>query len=261
MNYLILDDEPLALEDLEAALRQAAPGGILHGFSLPSEAMKFVEHTPVDVAFLDIELGSASGLSFAKQLKDRWPEAHIVFVTSHEQYAVSAFQIHATGYLLKPASAEQIRRELTFLYGEAAPQKQVGVRTFGGFEVLVDGKPLRFGRAKVKELLAYLVDRRGMSVSNSEACAVLWEDAAGGGSQKSYYRTIVTELRATLRAAGVEEILRRGYNSLAIVPERLDCDSYRFLSGDPQAVNSYRHDYLPNYSWAEFSVGALEQQF
>ena len=71
MNYLILDDEPLALEDLEAALRQAAPGGILHGFSLPSEAMKFVEHTPVDVAFLDIELGSASGLSFAKQLKDR----------------------------------------------------------------------------------------------------------------------------------------------------------------------------------------------
>ena len=57
-----------------------------------------------------------------------------------------------------------------------------------------------------------------------------------------------------LQAAGIEEILLRSWNSLAILPERLDCDSYHFLDGDPQAVNSYRHDYLCCYEWAEFRL-------
>lgn len=35
----------------------------------------------------------------------------------------------------------------------------------------------------------------------------------------------------------------------------IDSDSYRFLEGDPVAVNSYRGDYLPAYSWAEYSIG------
>ena len=67
-------------------------------------------------------------------------------------------------------------------------------------------------------------------------------------------------LRAALAEAGAEDVLVKGFNCLSIDPERLDCDSYRFLAGDPQAVNAYRHDYLPNYCWAEFSVGVLETQ-
>ena len=82
----------------------------------------------------------------------------------------------------------------------------------------------------------------------------------GGAGQKSYLRTLLSDLRASLRRAGAGEILRKGFDSVAIVPELLDCDSYRFLEGDLQAVNSYRHDYLPSYSWAEFSVAALEER-
>ncbi len=47
-------------------------------------------------------------------------------------------------------------------------------------------------------------------------------------------------------------MLLRGFNSLAVVPEKLDCDYYRFLEGDPEAVNRYHGDYMPQYSWAEF---------
>lgn len=258
MNYITVDDEPFALEDIGAVLREAAPGCTLYSFSVPSKALEYAKAWPVDVAFLDIELGSMNGLVLAKKLKDLRPDVSIIFVTSHEQYAVEAFRLHATGYLMKPATAEAIHRELTFLYGKRAQTKKLRVQTFGGFDVFVNGRPLQFKRAKTKELLAYLIDRRGNSITTGEACAVLWEDGAGSSAQKSYLRNLVTDLRTVLNSAGAGDILIKGFNRMAIDPDRLDCDSYRFLAGDPQAVNSYRHDYLPGYSWAEFSVSVLE---
>ncbi|MBC8570294.1 response regulator [Zongyangia hominis] len=254
MNYIAVDDEPFALKDLEEALHEAVPDAVLHSFNTPSKALDYAGSTLVNVAFLDIELGSVSGLVLAKKLKDLRPEVHIIFVTSHEQYAVKAFELHATGYLMKPATAEDIRRELTFLYGETSQKKRVRVQTFGGFDVFVDGVPLEFKRAKSKELLAYLIDRRGVSATAAAACAALWGDASIEAGKKNYFRTIVKGLREALKEAGIEHILLRSWNSLAIIPEQLDCDSYHFLDGDPQAVNSYRHDYLTDYEWAEFRM-------
>jgi len=259
MNFLVIDDEPLALEDLGEALRTSAPDCKLSMFTLPSKALAHAKEHATDVAFIDIELGSTNGLTLAKELKNINLDMHIIFVTSHAHYAVDAFKLHATGYLLKPATAQDIRRELTFLYGKTDDStKKIRVQTFGGFDIFVDGKPLSFGRSRAKELLAYLIDRRGLSVTNNEACAILWENADNSASTKSYFRTIVTSLRNTLKEAGVEQILIKRFNSLAIDPSQIDCDLYRFLEGDPYAINSYRHDYMSCYSWTEFSIGALE---
>ena len=258
MRFLVVDDEPLALEDLEEALHTAAPGSDLSLFTVPSRALAHAKEQAHDAAFIDIELGSTNGLMLAKALKDIQPEINIIFVTSHDRYAVDAFQLRATGYLLKPVTVEDIQRELTFLYGAPTLEKKVQVQTFGGFDVFVEGKPIVFGRSKAKELLAYLIDRRGISVTSNEACAILWEDAEGTAATKSYFRTVVTSLRTALREAGAEEILIKRFNSLAVDPLKLDCDSYQFLNGDPYAINKYRHDYLSCYSWAEFSIGRLE---
>ncbi len=258
MRFLAVDDEPRALKDICEALKEAVSDCELASFSSPAKALEYGETNPLDVAFLDIEMGRVNGLVLAKKLKDIQPDIHIIFVTSYEKYAVDAFRIHATGYLMKPVRAADIQRELTFLYGEQGETKKLHVQTFGGFDVFSDGKPLLFKRAKAKELLAYLIDRRGNSVTTGEACAVLWEDAMDDVGQKSYFRTLVTDLRSTLRLAGAEDVLVKGFNRLAIDPARLDCDSYRFQEGDPQAINSYRRDYLPNYSWAEFTIGVFE---
>lgn len=48
-------------------------------------------------------------------------------------------------------------------------------------------------------------------------------------------------------------------NSLAVDITRFDCDSYQFLDGDPRTVNSYHHDYLCDYSWAEDMTGLFEK--
>ena len=117
----------------------------------------------------------------------------------------------------------------------------------------MDGVPLSFRRSKSKELLALLVDRRGCSVTTREA----WEDAPYSASQRSYFQNVAADLRAALAAAGAEAALVRSRNSLAIDPALIDSDSYRFIEGDPVAVNAYRGDYLPAYSWAEYSVGSF----
>lgn len=258
MRFLVVDDEPLMLEELTEMLENIRPGADVLGFTKPRTALAEMEDQTADVAFLDIQMGGMSGLELAERLKRLHPDLHIIFVTGYQKYAVQAFRLHATGYLLKPVNEEDLERELTFLYGER-PAGRVRVQTFGGFEVYVEGASVKFGRAKAKELLAYLIDRKGASVTTGEAYAALFEDAEDTVSGKAYFRNIVKDLRESLKAAGAEDILRRGYNSLAIVPKKLDCDYYRFLQGDSLAVNQYRGDYLPQYSWAEFRNGELSE--
>lgn len=260
MIIIAVDDEPLALQNLTRILREADPSCAPYPFHSPQEALTFAAEHPVDVALLDIAMPEMDGLACARALKDMHPDVKIIFVTSYEHYAVDAFAVKATGYLLKPARVEDMRRELTFAYGTPPVAKNIllKVQTFGGFEVFAGEKPLAFKRAKAKELLALLVDRHGGGVSARETSAVLWENMSYGPTQRSYYQTAVAELRKTLDAAGASDVLVKSWNSLAIDPTRIDCDSYRFAAGDPQAINSYRHDYLPAYAWAELSIGTIE---
>lgn len=262
MNIIAVDDEQLALSDLVRALHTVRPDCAPLAFSTSREALEHAEVNRVDVALLDIEMPGMGGLALAKRLKDLHPDLHIVFVTSYEQYTLDAFALHATGYLLKPVQVDALERELTFVYGQRTQNRRARVRiqTFGGFEVFVDDKSLAFKRSKTKELLALLVDRRGAALTAREACAALWEDKPYTASQRSYYQSLVADLRSTLTAAHADDIIVKAWNSLAIDPNVVDCDSYRFLDGDPVAVNSYRGAYLPSYPWAEFSTGAFRSR-
>ncbi|HAB93378.1 MAG TPA: histidine kinase [Lachnospiraceae bacterium] len=257
MVFLAVDDERPALYDLTSALQEVAPGSQILTASSGRKALELVKSYQIDVAFLDIEIGGTNGIDLARKIREMQPDVRIIFVTSHDSYALDAFSVHATGYLLKPVFSEDLARELTFAYPEK-PQKRIRIQTFGGFDIFVDGKPLSFRRSKAKELLALLVDRRGGTLTSREACAYLFEDASYDESQSAYFRMIVAELSRTLEAANARDILLRERNQLSIDPTQFDCDAYDFLAGDPVAINSYRGDYMSCYSWAEYSVGMFE---
>lgn len=261
MRILVVDDEQLILEEMEELLMQMIPGCGITACLTEKSALEWAKETPFQIAFLDIELGTSNGILLAKRLKELQPELKIIFVTSYPQYAVDAFAIHATGYLLKPVQKEDIRRELTFLYGDepfgASREKTMQIRTFGGFEAWVNGKKLVFKRKKAGELLAYLVERRGNSINLRQACAVLFEDVTYDRNQKNYFHTIMAELRHTLEAVGAADVLVTSRNSFSIDVNKIDCDYYRFLDGDVKAVNAYQGEFLPEYSWAEFSAAEL----
>lgn len=257
MQFLVVDDEMFMLDEMEKILSELYPHAEIRTFASPEKALEAINTFPADVAFLDIKMQKISGLELAVRLKKIKPDMHIIFVTGYQKYALDAFRLHATGYLLKPVDIEDVRRELTFIYDESPKRKHIVIQTFGGFELFVDGQPVRFGRAKAKELLAYLVDHRGATVTTAEACTVLFEEAEETAASKGYFRQLVYDLKNTLKKAGAEEILAKSFNSYAVLPDKFDCDYYRFIQGDPIAINAYHNDYMPAYSWGEFRNAEL----
>ena len=135
------------------------------------------------------------------------------------------------------------------------------MQCFGNFEVFYNGKPLAFKRSKAKELFAYLVNLSGASCNASELCAVLWEVAVDSHSLKSNLRNIVLELNRILDACGAKDVLIHKKNFYAIDKIKLDCDYFKFLDYDADAVNSYKGEYMNQYSWAEITRGFLENKF
>ena len=137
---------------------------------------------------------------------------------------------------------------------------RIRAQTFGNFEIFVDDKPLHFSLSKTKELLAYLVDRRGAAVNTGELCAILWEQRPDSLSVRSHLRTLISDLSRTLSLAGTGDILIKRRNSFAVDCEKLDCDLYGFLRQEPDAINTYMGQYMMQYTWAEMTLGELERQ-
>ena len=209
MKIIAADDEPFALEDLVAVIKEARPEAEVHDFGNPTELLDFAKEQPCDVAFLDIDMGYMSGIEVAKQLKIWHPKINVIFVTAYDEYMHTAIKMRASGYLSKPATREDVSEELENLRNPL-PQGDAHTlvaKCFGTFDVFVDGKSLSFERNKTKELLAYLIDRRGNAVTSGELRAVLWEDAQTDKNTGTYLQILKKDLISTLRREGVEEIL------------------------------------------------------
>lgn len=263
MKIVLVDDEELALGHLKHMLEEAEPECDVYAFTDPDQALDFLAGTlGVEIAFLDVEMQELNGLELARRIKSVQPNIRIIFVTGFSEYAVDAFSLHANGYLLKPASIERIKAELEHLRTSMArqPKNRISVHTFGNFEVFYQGVPLKFERSKTKELFAYLVDRKGAGCTAAELCGILWEDKKYDASRQKQYQTVVSDLMRTLRQIGEEGILVKKRNFLSVDTAKIDCDYYRFLSGDAAAVNRYTGEYMANYSWAEFTTGFLYQK-
>ncbi len=132
------------------------------------------------------------------------------------------------------------------------------MRCFGLFDVFWKGRPLMFGRRQSKELLAILIDRDGAVCMAEEIAAALWEDETDMGVAKRRIRQLVSDLKTTLADIGMEDVLVRRSGQLAILRDRVDCDYFRMLDGDMDALNSYRGEYMTQYSWAELTVAKLQ---
>jgi two-component SAPR family response regulator len=259
MNIIAVDDEHDALWCLEETIRIAMPGCELCAFTKPKEALEHAKSHSVTVAFLDIEMRGMTGLDLALRLKEINPKTNIVFVTGYSDYTGSALKLRASGYIMKPASADQIREEIENLRYPLA-MRQMYVQCFGAFEVFIDGRPLSFSRVKCKELLAYLIDCKGAVVNTGDIIGTLWGDEPVSSSILSQVRTIIAELCKTLKNAGVDGWVIKRRNSFAVDTKKIPCDYYDFLNGDVSALNTYRGEYMMQYSWAEMTNGWLTRK-
>lgn len=252
MRVICVDDEAPVLENFKRKTKDFEEIESLMLFQSAKKAVEWVEQNQTDVAFLDMEMPQMSGIELAKRLKQIDVNIRIIYVTAYEQYALDAFRVGALGYLLKPYSREDIQNELEKAsLMRSRPKKRVQIQTIPDFVVSVDGVAIHFDRAKPEELLALLVDRAGAGVTAGEAIACLWPGRPADENTQTLYRVTFHRLMEELKVAGIEYIIGTEGRKRYILTDQVDCDLYRLLAGNANALQNYCGEYMKEYSWAE----------
>ena len=262
MNILAVDDEYYSLELMKRALEEVAGGSTVYLCRDVVSALQTASTVKIDVAFLDIHMPSKNGIELARELKMINPKINIVFATGFSEYMKEGIDLRMSGYIMKPVTPEAVRTELENLRNpvEWNQEKRIRILTFGNFDVFVDNVPLKFERKQSKEILAYLVDKRGTSATYPELAAILWEDEEYDRTKQKNLQVYIASLVKTLHSVEVRDLILKNRQGILLNTRIVDCDYYRFLEGDVRAINSFTGQYMSTYSWAEFTVGYLENQ-
>jgi two-component SAPR family response regulator len=255
MIAIAVDDEVLMLGALVKAVSASPDIEEVTKFSDCEEALEFVKNNPADIAFLDINMRGMGGLALAEKILAVRPNCKIVFCTGYEEYAIPAFKLHASGYLMKPISAEDVQKEIDNIKGVRHKEKLLTVKCFGNFEVYVKGEKLVFKRLKTKELFAFLVDRNGAGMTAKQICAALFYDDFDDTKNSAYLRQLVLDLKNTLKSVGAENVLRHETPCYRVDTSLIECDYISYLAtGKPE----FRGEYMTQYSWAEDTCAFLQ---
>lgn len=263
INIAIVDDEPLLLKSLQENLSKFEYIDKVHAFSNGYSLLDNLKNLEVNTAILDVEMPEIDGIALAKKIHEINSRINIIFLTSYSKYAFEAFGVDAISYILKPIKLTELEHALKkciaipWALQNESTRPIVTVKTFDGFDVYADGKQIHFPRKKSKELLALLIDKRGASLSSNEAISYLFEDVVVDNKIRENYKKCAYILKKTLKDEGISYILNDNYNSLSVNPSLIKCDYYDLISGDEKAKQLYHGEYMPSFSWAEYTNGFL----
>jgi two-component system, LytTR family, response regulator LytT len=132
LTALIIDDEPLARQELQYLLDRAGDVTVLAQGSNGIEAVELIRTHRPDVVFLDVRMPGLDGFAVLKKLmavdrKARLPQ--VVFATAFDQYAVKAFEVNAVDYLLKPFDSKRVIKTLEKLRARAGEVRESSAET------------------------------------------------------------------------------------------------------------------------------------
>lgn len=122
MKTLIVDDEPLARNELNYLLTQNGQFEKIEEAETISETLEKMLYDTYDVIFLDINLMNESGLDLAEKIKKMQQPPHIIFATAHDNFAVRAFELNATDYILKPFEQARIDAAVARVAAQIQPK-------------------------------------------------------------------------------------------------------------------------------------------
>lgn len=127
IHAIALDDEPLALKIIEAFCEKIDFLQLDKCFNKQSDALKYLHKFPVDLIFLDIDMPAKNGLEFLQKVST---QPKVIFTTAYAEYAVSAFEVNAVDYLVKPFSFERFKSavEKTQNLSENKDAKHITIR-------------------------------------------------------------------------------------------------------------------------------------
>src|SRR5579864_5282808 len=128
LTALIIDDEPLARQELQYLLERAGGVDVLAQGTNGIEAVELIRTHKPDLVFLDVQMPGLDGFGVLKKLLDRKvPMPQVVFATAFNQYAVRAFEVNAVDYLLKPFDRKRVMQTIEKAQARLAAPAEVGL--------------------------------------------------------------------------------------------------------------------------------------
>ena len=114
-NVIMVDDRKVVLTGGLPILEEALPNANITGFTNTKEAIEYAKRNTVSLAFLDIEIRNMSGLDLCKILLEINPRTNVIFLTAYSDYSLDAWGTGASGFMLKPITAEGVKKQLNNL--------------------------------------------------------------------------------------------------------------------------------------------------
>ena len=191
--------------------------------SLPA-CFRYLESNAVDLVITD-------SLTFAKRLREQYPALAVRMVEGAQGDPIDRVEDRASPLV----------------------PRGIYILTFGRIlRVFSDGREIKFKDEKVRETLAWMVDKNGALTSLTAMSSVIYPDIPVPLRMAKMKET-VSQLQELLEEEEIHIILRK-HSQYAIDKRAVKCDLYDFLAGDTRAVNRYSGEYLSGYGWASFLV-------
>ena len=114
-NVILVDDNKIILSGSLPILEEVMPNASVTGFTNATEAIEYAKANHIALAFLDIEMGSISGLDVCRKLLEINPRINVVYLTAYKEYSFDAWSTGACGFMLKPLTIESVREQMSHL--------------------------------------------------------------------------------------------------------------------------------------------------
>ncbi|PRX61980.1 two-component SAPR family response regulator [Cohnella sp. SGD-V74] len=223
IRAIVVDDQGSMHPIISGVLGKLPDVEVVGCFSDAAASVRFAEEEDVHLAFIDIRMPGESGLRLAERLIALRPDLSIVFVASHKDYAVQAFELQALDYIVKPVSLERIERsvkraqafrrlsESSRLPESMSPGKKelgsIRIYALGGLELFSGGERVKWNSRKSAELFGYLLLHRGRMVSRARLISDVFGDLPPKNAE-IYLNTSVYQLRKALDSHGLKTLIQ-----------------------------------------------------
>lgn len=240
LKAVIVDDEIMSIRQMSRVLSQLEYVEVIGSCMNSVDVVGIVEEKKPDIVFLDIEMPGLNGIEVAESLIKKSLKTKVIFVTAYSDYAMEAFSVYASGYLLKPVRKERLEKLLEHLRPQLSEEKSDNgliiedsgyvLQCLGRLELRKSNLPVsvHFRSAKVKELFAYYLHFKNRSIPREELIELLWHDL-GYKNALSNLNTTHYQLKKDLSSAVGDRIrieYHSGYYKIAL--NDIHCDVFDF---------------------------------
>lgn len=148
IKCIIIEDEPLALERVKGYVAKIPFLELIKTFENGVDALFYVKQTPIDLIFLDINIGEFNGIQLAEALNH---QVKIIVTTAYPEYAIKGFDLKVTDYLLKPFTLDRFIQAVERVQSELQTEFPIEVKQDIGF-VFVKSE-YRLERIEIDDIL------------------------------------------------------------------------------------------------------------